>query len=88
MDGPPLGRGRSAGHFQNVPETFFVSGGEELITADGPPLGRGPSARAPTASSDTHNHCTLTHWFIRAYGPVFEPQTIRDYAEKSVTASF
>ena len=53
MDGPPLGRGWSAGHFQNVPEMFFFFGGVELITTDGPPLGRGQSARAPTASSDT-----------------------------------
>ena len=51
-DGPPLGRGRSAGHLTFVPETFFISGGSEFITADGPPLGRGRSARAPTASSD------------------------------------
>ena len=29
-----------------VPETMFVSGGLELLTADGPPLGRGRSARA------------------------------------------
>ena len=54
-DGPSLGRGWSAGHFQNVPETFFFSGGVELITVDGPPLGRGRSARAPTASSDTQS---------------------------------
>ena len=54
-DGPPLGRGRSAGHLSFVPETFFVSGGSEFITADGPPLGRGQSARAPTASSDTQS---------------------------------
>ena len=40
--------------FQIVPETMFVSGGVEHITADGPPLGRGQSARAVTASSDTH----------------------------------
>ena len=46
-DGPPV-------IFKSVPETFFVSGGEELITADGPPLGRGRSARAVMASSDMH----------------------------------
>ena len=53
-DGPPLGRGRSAGHFQIVPETIFVSGGVGHLTADGPPLRRGRSARAIMASSDTH----------------------------------
>ena len=36
----------------------------------------------------THIKCTLTHWFITADGPVFEPRTVRDFAEKSVTASF
>ena len=46
-DGPPA-------NFKVVPETMFVSGGVEHITADGPPLGRGRSARAVTASSDTH----------------------------------
>ena len=45
--------GRSAGLFQIVPETMFVSGGVEHITADGPPLWRGRSAGAVTASSDT-----------------------------------
>ena len=53
-DGPPLGSGRSAGLFQIVPETMFVSGGVEHITVDGPPLWRGRSAGAVTASSDTH----------------------------------
>ena len=53
MDGPPLGRGQSAGLFQFVLQTMFVSGGSDLLTANGPPLGRGRSARAPTASSDT-----------------------------------
>ena len=53
-DGPPLGNGRSAGLFQVVPETMFVSGDVEHITADGPPLWRGRSAEAVTASSDTH----------------------------------
>ena len=47
-DGPPV-------IFKSVPETFFVSGGVELITADGPPVGRERSARAPTASSDTQS---------------------------------
>ena len=46
-DGPPA-------NFKVVPETMFVSGGVEHITADGPPMGRGRSARAITASSDTH----------------------------------
>ena len=41
--------------FKVVPETMFVSGGVEHITAD---------------------------------GPVFQPRTVRDFAEKSVTASF
>ena len=36
-DGPPA-------NFKVVPETMFVSGGVEHITADGPPLGRGRSA--------------------------------------------
>ena len=40
--------------FKVVPETIFVSGGVEHLTADGPLLGRGWSARAVTASSDTH----------------------------------
>ena len=53
-DGPPIGSGWSTGLFQIVPETMFVSGGVEHITADGPPLGHGRSARAVTASSDTH----------------------------------
>ena len=53
-DGPPLGSGRSVGLFQIVPETMFVSGGVEHITADGPPLWRRRSARAVTASFDTH----------------------------------
>ena len=46
-DGPPA-------FFKVVPETMFVSGGVEHITADGPPMGHGRSARAVTASSDTH----------------------------------
>ena len=41
-------------NFKVVPETMFVSGGAEHITAEGPPLGRGRSTRAITASSDTH----------------------------------
>ena len=41
-------------NFKVVPETMFVSGGVEHITAEGPPLGRGRSARAVMASSDTH----------------------------------
>ena len=41
-------------NFKVVPETMFVSGGVEHITADGPPLWRGRSAGAVTASSDTH----------------------------------
>ena len=59
---------------------MFVSGGLEHITADGPP--------GLQRLVLTHNHCTLAHWFIRADSPVFEPQTVRDFAEKSVTASF
>ena len=47
MDGPQA-------NFKVVLETMFVSGGVEHITADDPPLGRGRSARAVTASSDTH----------------------------------
>ena len=54
MDGPPLGRGRSAGQFEKRPETIFISGGLELINADDLPIGRGRSARAVMASSDTH----------------------------------
>ena len=46
-DGPPA-------NFKVVPETMFVSGGVEHITADDLALGRGRSARAVTASSDTH----------------------------------
>ena len=51
-DGPPIGSGWSTGLFQIVPETMFVSGGVENITADSPPLWRGRSAGAVTASSD------------------------------------
>ena len=40
--------------FKIVPETMFVSGGVEHITAGGPPLGCGQSARVVTASSDSH----------------------------------
>ena len=46
-DGPPS-------NLRVVLEMMFVSGGVEHFTADGPPLGRGRSARAVTASSDTH----------------------------------
>ena len=53
-DGSSLGRGRSAGLFQIVPEMMFVSSGVEHITADGSPLWRGRSAGAVTASFDTH----------------------------------
>ena len=80
MDSPPLGRGRSAGLFQFVPETMFVSGGSDLLTTDGPP--------GLQRLVLTHNDCTLTHWFITADSPVFEPRMVRDFAEKSVTASF
>ena len=79
-DGLPLGRGRSAGLFQFVPETMFVFGGSDLLTADGPP----GLQRLVLA----HNDCTMTHWFIMVDSPVFEPRTDRDFAEKSVTASF
>ena len=41
-------------NFKVVPETMFVSGGVEHITADGPPMGRGWSARALMDSSDMH----------------------------------
>ena len=41
-------------NFKVVPETMFVSGGVEHITADGPLLWRGRSARDITDSSDTH----------------------------------
>ena len=47
------GGGPSA-NFKVVSETMFVSGGVEHITADGLPLGRRRSARAVTASFDTH----------------------------------
>ena len=66
---------------------MLVSGGVELLTADGPPLGRGRSARAQRLVL-TRIKCTLTHWFITADSPVLEPRTVRDFAEKSVTASF
>ena len=46
-DGPPA-------NFKVVPETMFVSGSVKHLTADGTPLGHGRSARAVTASSDTH----------------------------------
>ena len=50
----PWGAEGPSDNFKVVPETIFVSGGVEHITADGSPLGRGRSARAVTASSDTH----------------------------------
>ena len=50
----PWGADGLPANFNVVPKTIFVSGGVEHITADGSPLGRGRSARAVTASSDTH----------------------------------
>ena len=51
----PWGADSPPANFKVVPETMFVSGGVELLTAD---------------------------------GPVFEQRTVRDFAEKSVTANF
>ena len=76
----PWGVDGPSAYFKVVPEMMFVSGGVEHITADGPP--------GLQRLFLTHNHCILTHWFIRADSPVFEPRTVRDFAEKSVTASF
>ena len=59
---------------------MFVSGVSDLITVDGPPGFKRLVL--------THIKCTLTHWFITTNGPVFETRTFRDFAEKSVTASF
>ena len=57
-DGPPA-------NFKVVPETMFVSGGVEHITADGPP--------GLLRIVLTRIKCTLTHWFITVDGPIFEP---------------
>ena len=66
---------------------FFFSGGVELITAEVHPWGAdGPPELQRLVL--THNHFTLTHWFITADSSVFEPRIVRDFAEKSVTASF
>ena len=59
---------------------MFVSGVSDLITVDGPPGFKRLVL--------THIKCTLTHWFITADSPVFEPRSVRDFSEKSVTASF
>ena len=50
----PWGEDDPPANFKVVPNTMFVSGGVEHLTADGLPLGRGRSARAVTASSDMH----------------------------------
>ena len=43
-DSPPLGHGRSAAHFENVPERLLVSGGIDFYRADGPAQVGGRSA--------------------------------------------
>ena len=51
----PWGADGTPANFKVIPDTLFVSGGVEHITADGLPLGRGRSARAVTACSDTQS---------------------------------
>ena len=92
-DGPPLGTDGSSAYLKFVPETFLslVDFKDERRTvrswgADGPLANF--KVIPETMFVLTRIKCTLTHWLIMADGLVFEQRTARDFAEKTVTASF